>query len=85
MRFHAGLCAINAEKSLLMISYDPKTEEFCKELGLKYLSIEDLDEQNLAQGLDWLKEFNPTRTALKTNILVKKSQQTVDFLTKVIE
>ena len=85
MRFHAGLCAINAEKSLLMLSYDPKTEEFCKELGLKYLSIEDLDEQNLAQSLDWLKEFNPTRTALKTNILVKKSQQNVDFLTKVIE
>ena len=45
MRFHAGLCAINAERSLLMLSYDPKTEEFCKELGLKYIDIKDLNPQ----------------------------------------
>ena len=84
MRFHAGLCTINAEKPLLMLSYDPKTEEFCKELGLKYIDIKDLNENCFDQGIKWLKEFNPTKTALKTNILVKKSQQNVDFLVKEI-
>jgi len=85
MRFHAGLCAINAEKSLLMLSYDPKTEEFCEHLGLKYINIDEMSSENLKMGLSWLKEFNPARTALKTNILVKKSQQNVDFLIKVIK
>ena len=84
MRFHAGLCSINAEKPLLMISYDPKTEEFCKELGLNYLDVENLTDENIRKSLFWLKEFNPARTALKTNILVKKSQQNVDYLTKEI-
>lgn len=85
MRFHAGLCTINAEKSILMISYDPKTEEFCNELGLKYIDVNDFNEQSLQEGFKWLKEFNPARTALKTNILVKKSQQNVDYLVKVIK
>jgi len=84
MRFHAGLCTINAEKSILMLSYDPKTEEFCKELGLKYIDIDSLNETNFKEGIKWIQEFNPTRTALKTNILVKKSQQNVDFLVKEI-
>ncbi len=85
MRFHAGLCTINAEKSILMISYDPKTEAFCNELGLKYIDIENFDPEILSSKMLWLKEFNPARTALKTNILVKKSQQNVDFFIKVIE
>ena len=85
MRFHAGLCAINAEKSLLMLSYDPKTEEFCNDLGLQYINIKDISAQSAKEGLAWLKEFNPARTALKTNILVKKSQQNVDFLVEVIK
>ena len=67
-----------------MLSYDPKTEEFCKELGLKYIDIKDLNEENFVEGIRWLKKFNPTRTALKTNYLVKKSQQNVDFLVKEI-
>ena len=80
MRFHAGLCTINAEKPLLMLSYDPKTEEFCDELGLEYLDIKNLTEENLSQQIKWLKSFNPAKTALKSNILVKKSRQNVDFL-----
>lgn len=84
MRFHAGLCTINAEKALLMISYDPKTAEFCRELGLKFIDIKELNVNTIQQGLIWLKEFNPTRTALKTEILVKKSQENVDFLVKEI-
>ncbi len=84
MRFHAGLCTINSEKSLLMLSYDPKTEEFCKELGLEYIDVKDFDEEAFKAAIKWLKEFNPTRTALKTNILVKKSQRNVDFLVKEI-
>ena len=80
MRFHAGLCAINAEKPLLMLSYDPKTEEFCKELGLEFLDIQEINEENLMNKISWLKEFNPVKTALKTNILVKKAKQNVDFL-----
>ena len=85
MRFHAGLCTINAEKPVLMLSYDPKTEEFCHELGLDFLDIKDLTEENLVEKIKWLKEFNPTKTALKTNILANKSRQNVDFLVKEIE
>lgn len=85
MRFHAGLCTINSEHSILMLSYDPKTEEFCNELGLEYIDIDTLDEKSFANGIKWLQEFNPTRTALKTNILVKKSQHNVDFLVKELE
>ncbi|MCQ2958324.1 MAG: polysaccharide pyruvyl transferase CsaB [Candidatus Gastranaerophilales bacterium] len=84
MRFHAGLCTINSEKPILMLSYDPKTEEFCNELGLEFIDIKELNENKFLAGLKWLKEFNPTRTALKTNILVKKSQQNADFLVKEI-
>ncbi len=85
MRFHAGLCTINAEKPLLMLSYDPKTEEFCNELGLPFIDIDELDEDKFKYGIEWLKEFNPVRTALKTNILVKKARQNVDFLVKVMK
>lgn len=80
MRFHAGLCTINAEKPLLMLSYDPKTEEFCKELGLEFLDVRNIAEKTLAEKIQWLKEFNPVKTALKTNIMVKKARQNVDFL-----
>ncbi|MCR4881366.1 MAG: polysaccharide pyruvyl transferase CsaB [bacterium] len=85
MRFHAGLCTINAEKPLLMLSYDPKTEEFCRELGLEYVNIQDLTENSYTEKIKWLKEFNPAKTALKTNILVKKSQQNVDLLIREID
>jgi len=85
MRFHAGLCTINSEHSILMLSYDPKTEEFCNELGLEYIDINELDEKSFSNSIKWLQEFNPTRTALKTNILVKKSQHNVDFLIKELE
>ena len=85
MRFHAGLCTINSEHPLLMLSYDPKTEEFCNELGLEYIDIDKLDEKTFSNAIKWLQEFNPTRTALKTNILVKKAQYNVDFLVKEIE
>ena len=85
MRFHAGLCTINAEKPLLMLSYDPKTEEFCTELGLEYVNIQDLTENSYTEKIKWLKEFNPAKTALKTNILVKKSQQNVDLLIREID
>ncbi len=85
MRFHAGLCAINAEKPLLMFSYDPKTEEFCKELGLEFLDITKITEENLMEKIHWLKEFNPAKTALKTNIFVKKARQNVDFLIREID
>lgn len=84
MRFHAGLTIINSEKSLLMLSYDPKTEEFCKELGLDYIDINNLTENLFTEKIKWLKDFNPTKTALKTNILVKKSQQNVDLLIREI-
>ena len=85
MRFHACLCAINAEKAVLTLSYDQKTEEFCHELGLKYIDVRDFTAETVNSAMLWLKEFNPTRAALKTNILVKKSQQNVDFLVKVIK
>ena len=85
MRFHAGLCTINSERSLLMLSYDPKTEAFCDELGLKFIDVNTLSENNFKEAVKWLQEFNPTRTALKTNILAKKSQQNVDFLIREIE
>ena len=85
MRFHAGLCTINAEKPLLMISYDPKTEELCNELGMQYIDVNNFTQETVIENIKWLKEFNPTKTALKTNILAKKSQQNVDYLIKEIE
>ena len=85
MRFHAGLCTINAEKPLLMLSYDPKTDEFCRELGLEMLDVNEISKTLLMEKISWLKEFNPVKTALKTNILVKKARQNVDFLVREIE
>ena len=85
MRFHACLCTINAERAVLTISYDPKTEEFCHELGLQYIDVNSFTDEEVNSAMLWLKEFNPIKASLKTNILVKKSQQNVDFLIKVIK
>ena len=49
------------------------------------MDIKDLTEENLKEKINWLKEFNPTKTALKTNIFAKKSQQNVDFLIREID
>ena len=74
-----------ARVELLIPNTIDETIEICKELGLEYVDIKDFSEDEFREKIAWLKEFNPVKTALKTNIFVKKSQQNVDFLIREVD
>ncbi|EKE02462.1 MAG: polysaccharide pyruvyl transferase [uncultured bacterium] len=87
MRYHANLIAIKSNVPALALSYDPKVEILSSEAGIPYVSIENLDKEELNKKIFDLITQKTTYEDKLRDFAAKKeleSRQNVDLLSKIL-
>ena len=87
MRFHAVLVALKYNISTFAISYDPKVEILSKDAGISYISVENINQQELNSKFQEIILNKNTYISKLETFSSKKEQearQNIDLLVKML-